>query len=301
MKRWWVFFLITIFAMHVQAQGNPLEGIWVRGETYSFNEFAFWGASGCTLNGEEYGCLVDSGNLVENTFDGAVTTPFRIEGNVLYFDNPDTKDTVIYIRGAYSFSCPAGTVDPRLIGTWFDGVDSIQFRDDGKAIQGKDTLDYTAGGQLLVMEYTMYLVWKYAYAVHGNTLLTSNGNHVKQYQRADGKETKFFGYADGTNELIGQWVSYGEETIDEAIFNRDANPNRVFTISPWGNLKYYWPSLGESRFGTIKYDGSHIFFHMPSVGDQSSTIERMNHPVTGAPLIIISGKAFVAAGNQEPW
>ena len=87
--------------------------------------------------------------------------------------------------------------------------------------------------------------------------------------------------------------------------------NRCFTLYENGTYEYYSETSSsgpvassasqESDSGTWTATSTTITRNSRSLGTETYSLERRNHPKTGDPMIVFDGDAYVTYSPRRPW
>lgn len=299
-----LFFLFLVTAATALDAQPTLKGNWLNGKSVNYLELTFDGNGNGYQNGAPFKYWVREGKYFEEIGDTVYTYNYVLDGNTLTLTEGGIEGDLKFIRGQMGYWGPAGTKDARLLGLWVNEADTFSFQADGSGQLKGEKFQYQAGGQLLHLEYSGWGTKDYAYAVIQDTLLLSADNQIYRLQRQPGSgvpeiDLPLSPPADAQG-IVGEWTSYGEETIEEAFEQGDEFLSRYLYLDELGNADLIFLEFG-SYPGTYKYDGEQFHINIRSIGRITYKIEKRNHPETGAPLILLDGKAFVGRFGHAPW
>jgi hypothetical protein len=314
--------LITTCAGVVQAQigvkakqNSSLIGIWHNNQ-FGYQMTLLLNEDGTgEFDGEAIRYTSQANKLVIVQNGQSTTYTYELVNNSLNLSGGD-------IDGTISFTKPGGETAPQkaegkveqsvgreLIGQWSGYGETIEFKSDGQCSYLGQTYPYSVGvGQVTLT--TQQGPLPMAYRVNGNELqLTLNGRSFT-YTKGSGTSNAG-GNGAVAQELVGKWCYVNVTTTNTGGVSSD----ECITLNGDGTYSYYSErstSVNTNSFsggtasqnsdqGTWMVKGNRIFYTSPTRGQGSYELQRVNHPKTGDPMIVLDGTAYVTFYQKQPW
>jgi hypothetical protein len=118
-------------------------------------------------------------------------------------------------------------------------------------------------------------------------------------------------------ELVGKWCYLDASSVNSGEISSD----ECITVNGDGTYEYYFDSSGSSagnnQFGdqsfngiidgqsqdrgTWRLDGNILYIQSEARGMQTFTLQKMNHPKNGNPMIVISGRTYITFYQKPGW
>ena len=211
----------------------------------------------------------------------------------------------------------AGTADP-LIGVWSGNGETIEFGADGRCHYLGQTYPYHRSQGHVVLQ-TPQGALLMAYSIQGSQLaLVVNGKsliYTATSAPMPNTAAPAVGPAKGGRQvaadLVGKWsyvnvtttntggVSSEEYIILQANGTYQFRSERSMSATT-GTFSTGTSSQGNDS-GAWWVEGERIFYRSPTRGDGSFKLQRLNHPKTGDPMIVLDGTAYVSYHQRAPW
>ncbi len=266
-------------------------------------------------------------NTLAITQNGATTRyTFALAGNTLTLSGGDLDGSVAFTRGG---TAPAQVAQPAvqptqpavapsqsatggLTGVWSGNGETVEFKKDGTCLyQGQSFAYQVSQGHVTLSTQQGNVML--AYSVNGNTLTLSGNGQSFTYTRGQRQGAETVGQQGGSvsQELAGKWCYVNVTSTNSGGSSTD----ECITLHPNGTYEYYAErsmsvnadtyyggtnSQGSDR-GTWRVQGNRIFYTSQTQGQGSYELQKVNHPKTGDPMIVLDGKAYVTQYQRAPW
>jgi hypothetical protein len=258
------------------------------------------------------------------TQDGTINNyTYLLKDNVLTLSGGDLDAAVSFTRqgngsqGTVSHSKPpmsaqtSATAEQGIVGVWANYGETIEFKSDGHIVyQGQqysytvntDRINVSTGQGDLVM----------AYKLAGSQLhLTLNGQNLVYERGKAGSVSQGTRGRAVDQSMQGKWCYVNVTNTNSGGVSSDA----CITLNADGTYQYYsersmsantntfssGTSSQNSDRGTWWVDGDKIYYQSQTQGQGSYTLQKVNHPKTGDPMIVLDGSAYVTFYNKAPW
>jgi hypothetical protein len=275
------------------------------------------------LEGDPITFTISGNNLVMKS-DGEINTyDFSLQGNSLRVSGGDLDQPITFTRGGASANqnaeakTPAATSggNDKLIGTWSNYGETIEFRSGGQCLYQSQTFPYSIQGNQIVLKTAQgNLVMPYT--ISGNQLtLTVNGQRLIYSKGKPSASAAQPAQANGNKKLdmslVGKWcyvnvtsTNSGGTSTDECItINADGTYSYYGERSMSANTNAF--SAGTSSqngdSGTWWVAGDRIYYNAQKQGQGSYQLIKRNHPKNGDPMIVLDGTAYVTYFQKSPW
>jgi hypothetical protein len=198
---------------------------------------------------------------------------------------------------------------------WSGNGETIEFKTTGECVYLGNVFQYESSqGQLTLKTGQGNAL--FAYTISGNQLsLTANGTNVS-YTRGAGStgsnnSNTIAGNGNISQELVGKWCwtnvnstnSGGSSSSECIVLNANGTYQYASERSMDANTTSFYAgtSSQSSDQGTWWVQGDKIFYNSQTRGQGSYQLQKMNHPKTGDPMIILNGEAYVTFYQKQPW
>ena len=108
-------------------------------------------------------------------------------------------------------------------------------------------------------------------------------------------------------ELVGKWCYMANVNASDG----GRQSNRCFTLYPDGRYQYYSETSSSGEYGSTASQESDsgtwsatqdtITANSQTGGSQTFRLEKLNHPKTNDPMLVLDGEAYVTYGQKPPW
>lgn len=267
-------------------------------------------------------------NKLSITQLGETTTyTFLLQGNSLVLSGGDLEGPVTFTKaGANTQQNTMAVNQPAqqpqqqkgsgqgLIGTWSGNGETIEFKTNGQCVYLGNTFTYQESqGHITLI--TAQGNAMFAYTIQGNQLnLMANGKTVS-YQRgaANGgaQNTARAGGGNVPQELVGKWCwtntsgnSSGGSSSSQCIVlnaNGTYEYNSERSMDSNTNAGYAGTSSQSADRGTWWVQADRLHYNSQTKGQGSYLLQKMNHPKTKDPMIVLDGEPFVTFFQKAPW
>jgi hypothetical protein len=271
------------------------------------------------FDGEPIRFAVQGNKLTVMTNGESTVYTFALAVNTLTLSDGDLDGPIAFTR-----SGTAGKTEPRtqvtpestastsgLIGIWSGNGETIEFRKDGTCVYLGNTLPYEASRESVAITLPQGQA-RFAYGIQNNQLtLSANGQNVV-YQRGLTKEKPNTAMpGNGSAELAGKWCFVNVTSTNSGGSSAD----ECITLHANGTYEYYSESsmsVNTNEFaggtnsqssdrGTWRVQGDRIYYNSQTQGQGSYQLQKINHPRTGDPMIVLDGKSYVTQFQRAPW
>jgi hypothetical protein len=187
----------------------------------------------------------------------------------------------------------------------------VTFTKDGRCNYQGQVFSYTASSSQITLTTPQGSVVM-PYQLNGDQLqLTVNGQSFV-YQRGTQSSSSAAPAAGAVaQELVGKWcyvnvtsTNSGGSSTDECI---TLNPNGTFEYyaerSMSANSPSAWAGTSSQNAdqGTWWVEGDRIHYRSQKQGQGSYQLQKLNHPKTGEPMIVLDGTAYVTFYQKPAW
>src|SRR5687768_2927516 len=240
---------------------------------------------------------------------------FKLDDGVLVVSGGDLDSPLTFTRQGSGRglggrrSQPSAETAPKekgLVGRWQSSEATVQIND-GTLVLNGETLRYSVKGNIITLannEGELPLPFQ----LSGDTLTVRVGERTVVYKRlADGAEAAGPTGGGLPSELFGKWCYMSN--VNAGSGGRMSN--RCFTLYENGTYEYYSETSSsgpvassasqESDSGTWTATATTITRNSRSLGTETYTLEKRNHPKTGDPMIVLDGDAYVTYSPRRPW
>ncbi len=268
-----------------------------------------------------------SANKLSITQVGQVTAyTFILQGNSLTLSGGDLDDKVTFTKAGTEPAQPQVAMTQQttttsetkstLVGTWSGNGETIEFKSNGQCVYLGNTFPYEESQGHIILTTQQGKVM-FAYAIQGNQLnLTANGQQVSYTRGATNQSAQANNLPNknGGNisqELVGKWcwtnvttTNSGGSTSSRCIV---LNANGTYeyaserSMDTNTNAFYAGTSSQGSDRGTWYVQGDRIFYNSQTTGQGSYQLQKVNHPKTRDPMIVLDGEAYVTFYQKPSW
>jgi hypothetical protein len=274
------------------------------------------------FDGEPIRFAVQGNKLTVMTHGESTVYTFALAVNTLTLSDGDLDGPIAFTRSGTEVKTePRNQVTPEsttststsgLVGIWSGNGETIEFRKDGTCMYLGNTLSYEASRESVVITLPQGQA-RFTYVIQNNQLtLSANGQNVV-YQRGltKGKEPNTTMPGNGSAELAGKWCFVNVTSTNSGGSSAD----ECITLHANGTYEYYSESSmsvntndfaggtnsQSSNKGTWRVQGDRIYYNSQTQGQGSYQLQKINHPRTGDPMIVLDGKSYVTQVQRAPW
>lgn len=318
---------ITVLAqIGAKTQQAKITGIWQNSQ-FGYQMTLMLNPDGSGEFDGESITYTTSANKLSITQVGQVTAyTFALQGNSLTLSGGDLDDKVTFTKAGTEPAQPqvamtqqtttASETKSTLVGTWSGNGETIEFKSNGQCIYLGNTFPYEESQGNIILTTQQGKVM-FAYAIQGNQLnLTANGQQVSYTRGATNQSAQANNLPNknGGNisqELVGKWcwtnvttTNSGGSTSSRCIV---LNANGTYeyaserSMDTNTNAFYAGTSSQGSDRGTWYVHGDRIFYNSQSTGQGSYQLQKVNHPKTRDPMIVLDGEAYVTFYQKPSW
>ncbi|MBN8576890.1 MAG: hypothetical protein J0L66_08085 [Cytophagales bacterium] len=202
-----------------------------------------------------------------------------------------------------------------VIGVWSGHGETIEFKNNGQCIYLGNTFQYqlSQGHITLITPQGNAML---AYSLKGNQLnLTANGQQFTYTRGAGGQAGQSQPTQSGGNrtapELVGKWCwtnvtstnSGGVSSSTCIVLNGNGTYQYASERSMDTNTDAFFAgtSSQSNDQGTWWVQGDRIFYNSQTRGQGSYQLQKVNHPKTGDPMIVLDGESYVTYYQKPRW
>jgi hypothetical protein len=230
--------------------------------------------------------------------------------------NQNTNGNQVVNQGTVTQPTTGSSTNAALIGVWTGHGETIEFKSNGQCIYLGNAFQYqvSSGHITLITAQGNALI---AYSVNGNQLnMTVNGqNFTYMKDGATGANTSGANAISSSGkvamELVGKWCwtnvnstnSGGSSSSTCIVLNANGAYEYASERSMDTNTNAFWAgtSSQSNDAGIWWVEGDRIFYNSRTRGQGSYLLQKMNHPKTGDPMIVLDGEAYVTFFQKQPW
>jgi hypothetical protein len=195
-----------------------------------------------------------------------------------------------------------------LVGRWQSSEATVQIKDDGTLVLNGTTLRYSVKGNTITLANDEGAA-QLPFELSGDTLRVLVDGRTVTYKRVRGESVDSGGPAHEMNsaDLFGKWCYMAN--VNSGTGGRISN--RCFTLYPNGTYEYYSETSSsgpiassasqESDSGTWTATATTITRNSRSLGTETYSLEKRNHPKNGDPMLVIDGDSYVTYSPRSPW
>jgi hypothetical protein len=332
----YILFLIPVYAsaqIGAKTQSGKLTGIWQNNQ-FGYQMTLMLNADG---NGEFDGEMIKyttQTNKLSIVQAGQTTIyTFVLQGNSLTLSGGDLDASIVFTRSGTQSTQPIVQNQSRqtyqqsqtggsqlgidLIGVWSGNGESVEFKNNGECVYLGNTFQYQVSQGHITLQ-TQQGNAMLAYSIKGNQLTLSGNGQQFTYTKGAGN----MGQATIQNqsqpgggliaqELVGKWcwtnvnaTNTGGSSSSECIV---LNGNGTFeyaserAMDTNTNSFYAGTSSQGSDRGTWWVQGDRIYYNSQARGQGSYQLQKINHPKTGDPMIVLDGEPYVTYFQKPRW
>ncbi len=303
-------------------QQQSLEGIWTNTE-YGYQMVLILKEDGTgEFDGEAIQYSTSSTQLVLRQASQSTVYDYLLQGNTLKLSGGDIDGSIAFTRAggrnqpekAAAAGSSAGSSE--IIGKWSLQGETIEFTQYGKCLYMNQSFDYQIKGDQVVL-LTSQGNAVFSYAVKSEQLhLSANGQTLVYTKEGDSVANSSPGATTAKGavaaELVGKWCYINVTSSSSG----GSSSERCITLHPNGTYEYYGEtsrSVNTDAFyggtgsqssdqGTWTYDGTKIYYTSAmGAGSGAYTLQKVNHPKNGDPMIVLDGEAYVTFYQKEAW
>lgn len=301
-------------------QGNKLTGLWQNSQ-FGYQMTLMLNADGSGEFDGEAIKYTNQGNKLSITQSGSTTQyTYALQANTLTLSGGDLDAPVTFSRNGTQQPVQnqqqvevgaSGAGD--VLGVWSGNGETLEFKNNGQCIYLGNTFQYEVSQGHVILK-TAQGNAMFAYSVKGNQLtLTANGQQVV-YNRGglQGNSVPQQTLAGAVaQELVGKWcwtnvnsTNSGGSSSSECIV---LNANGTFqyaaerSMDTNTNAFYAGTSSQSNDQGTWWVQGDRIHYNSQTRGQGSYRLQKMNHPKTGDPMIVLDGEPYVTFYQKPGW
>ncbi|MGI9167571.1 MAG: hypothetical protein ACR2G5_14545 [Pyrinomonadaceae bacterium] len=200
-----------------------------------------------------------------------------------------------------------------LFGRWQSSEATVQIKADGTLDLNGTSYRYSVKGNTITLSSSEGSA-QFPFQLSGDTLQVLVDGRTVLYRRVTGERAENLGAenfdaAAGGNpaNLFGKWCYLSN--VNSSSGGRMSN--RCFTLYGNDTYEYYSETTSsgpvassasqESDSGTWTATGTTITRNSRTLGSETYSLEKRNHPKTGDPMLVLDGDAYVTYSPRAPW
>ncbi len=320
------------------ASEKSMEGTWINNE-FGYSMVLQLNADGSgEFDGDRIQYKVNGNQFI--LINAGITTNYQyaIRENKLILSGGDLEKPVIFTRPGNTTGDSKevrkgneeSTKDQNsLIGKWENSSESLDFHDDGTVIIQGITMSYSIAGNQLTIQ-GLNGTQTFTYSLQPGYLTINIKGTSEIYKKAGAQVNLPTGqaYSKEQNgmpagqgiiapELVGKWCYMNVSSTGTGGWSTD----ECIVINADGTYEYNYESSGSasgynqygdqtfaggtgSQFsdrGTWRLAGNTLYVNSQSKGQQVLTLQKVNNPKNGDPMIVIDGRAYVTYYQRPGW
>ena len=312
---------ILLTSASLSAQQEPgLVGSWQTKDSELVIRVTFNPDGTGTLDGTSIKYTVRGAQLIVNEEGTINNYTFKLNGDVLIVSGGDLDSPLTFLRQANARGLggrkaqPAAAPETKpkekgLVGRWQSSEATARINEDGTLVLDGKTYRYNVKGNTITLSDAEGSM-QFPFQLSGDSLnVLVNGELVIYKRIAEGAGSVRGDENPGANlpQLFGKWCYMSN--VNTGSGGRMSN--RCFTLHPNGTYEYYSETSSsgpiassasqESDSGTWTATATTITRNSKSLGSETYSLEKRNHPKTGDPMLILDGDAYVTYSPRAPW
>ena len=253
--------------------------------------------------------------------------------NPVIFTRMGTQNEANNSSAQLTGSQPGSAGNSSLIGQWESATESLEFRNDGTVMVQGTAMAYKVIGSNLTIQ-SPNGTQSFTYSVQPGYLTINLNGQSQVYKKAGVSSTQAYqpgpqnqGFSQQPNsqnsqgviapELVGKWCYVNVSSGSSSSWSTD----ECITINSDGTYEYYYESSGSvsgynqygdqtfaggtgsqnSDRGTWRLAGNTLYVQSQAKGSQTLTLQKINNPKNGDPMIVIDGRAYVTYYQKPSW
>ena len=318
------------------ATGNGIEGTWSNTE-FGFEMVLMLNKDGSgEFDGDIVKYKVSRNQLDLITEEGTTTYQFILKENRLTLSGGDLEKPITFSRlgqdpvkedqANMNRNTSNDEAKNDLTGKWEGNNEVLEFRNGGIILISGVSANYSvSGNQLTITGPNGSQTFGFKLQAGSLTIQINGQNHVYYRSSKEGVagnpqpviSQPSSGKGRIAPELVGKWCyinvsssSSGGWTTDECIvINADGtyeynyeSSGSVSGYDQYGSQTYSGGTGSQSHDqGTWRLDGNTLYVQSQSKGNQVLTLQKVNNPKNGDPMIVIDGRAYVTYYQKPSW
>ncbi|MCW5909688.1 MAG: hypothetical protein KIT62_01380 [Cyclobacteriaceae bacterium] len=310
-------------------QGNQLTGTWQNSQFGYQMTLALHADGSGEVDGEMIKYTSQANKLSIITQSGQTTVyTYALQGNSLTLSGGDLDGSIAFTRSGTPNTQQAAQTTPQpqtsggaqngadVIGVWSGNGESVEFKSNGQCIYLGNTLQYQVSQGHIILS-TPQGSAMLAYSIKGDQLTLSANGQQFTYTKGGGNtanQTQSQSQPGGGRvapELVGKWCwikvtstnSGGSSSSECFVLN--ANGTYQYTsersMDTNTNSFYAGTSSQGSDQGTWWVEGDRIYYNSQTRGQGSYQLQKVNHPKTRDPMIVLDGESYVTFYQKPKW
>ena len=312
-------------------QGDKIQGTWQNAQ-FGYQMTLLLNENGTgEFDGESITYKAQAGKMQITQAGQTTAYSYSLQGNSLTLSGGDLDAAITFSRAGSKQNATGNptvtqqtatqptttsSTNAALIGLWTGQGETIEFKPDGQCVYLGNTFQYqlSTGHITLMTPQGNALI---AYSVNGKQLnMTVNGqNFIYTKGGANNSQTLAATNATGSGrvamELVGKWCwtnvnstnSGGSSSSTCIALNANGAYEYASERSMDTNTNSFWAGTSSQTndAGTWWVQGDRIFYNSRTRGQGSYRLQKMNHPKTGDPMIVLDGEPYVTFFQKAPW
>ena len=295
-------------------QSNTLYGTW-QNQQFGYQMTLILKADGTGAFDGEAIQFTAAGNRLTVTQAGMRTEyQYQLSASSLTLSGGDIDGTITFTRAGTSGASPQAVSEAatsaNLVGTWSGYGETVEFTNDGRCNYQGQVFAYTASASQITLTTSQGSVVM-PYLLAGDQLkLTVNGQSFTYQRGLQQQKAAPTGVA-VAQELVGKWCYVNVTSTNSGGSSSD----ECITLHPNGTFDYYsersmsanspsaWSGTSSQNAdqGTWWIEDERIHYRSQKQGQGSYQLQKVNHPKTGEPMIVLDGTAYVTFYQKPAW
>lgn len=300
-------------------QGNKLTGLWQNSQ-FGYQMTLMLNADGTGEFDGETIKYASQGNKLSITQSGATTAyTYTLQSNSLTLSGGDLDQAITFSRSGTQpveaqQQVQANTsTSADVLGVWSGNGETLEFKNNGQCIYLGNNFQYEVSQGHIILK-TAQGNAMFAYSIKGNQLtLSANGQQVVYNRGAAQSNAASQPTNSGAvaQELVGKWCWTNVNSTNTGGSSSSAcivlNANGTYQYASERSMDtntstfYAGTSSQGNDQGTWWVQGDRIYYNSQTRGQGSYQLQKMNHPKTGDPMIVLDGEPYATYYQKPRW
>lgn len=302
-------------------QGNKLTGLWQNSQ-FGYQMTLMLNADGSGEFDGETIKYASQGNKLSITQSGTTTAyTFALQANSLTLSGGDLDQAITFSRSGTQQPVEAQpqvqanttSTSADVLGVWSGNGETLEFKNNGQCIYLGNNFQYEVSQGHIILK-TVQGNAMFAYSIKGNQLtLSANGQQVV-YNRGAAQSNAASQPTQGgavAQELVGKWCWTNVNSTNTGGSSSSAcivlNANGTYQYASERSMDtntstfYAGTSSQGNDQGTWWVQADRIYYNSQTRGQGSYQLQKMNHPKTGDPMIVLDGEPYATYYQKPRW
>jgi hypothetical protein len=200
--------------------------------------------------------------------------------------------------------------DKRLFGQWQGPTGQMELREDDTGVTNGEAIAWFVAGDVLTLAGSSGIL-ELPYQVSDSILtLFNQGQPVVFQRRAAPAPAAIPAASSVVSDLVGKWTYLGRSTTYAASSRSTAS----LTLNADGTYEYgseysasgeaytpYSMAAQRSDCGTWSATDTTLTLHSVTQASHTLSLQKLNHPKNGDPMIVLDGVAYVTFYQKPSW